>query len=589
MRRPVIFLATMLALVTSLAATSWQDRLAEASPTQCVDRYISPTLTQDADAILQGVIDVGVFGPVELGTNLTWTEDPFDDANWRFRLHSMRWPEALLESYLATGDPAYLDGWRAIWLDWQADNPIEAPPSDASWADHPTGLRAKILACALQQVPGEPWLGPLLRQHAELLAQEDFYVGQGNHALNQAQGLLAAGCALEVPPWIRLALDRIDPLAEESIDAAGATNEGSVSYAIYNYERYAETTQRIEGCAQRVPVHLSDRLPKLARFIAHASLPNGEIPLIGDSNVKHPQRWYGPEVAYAVSNGTEGTRPTNLSVVYERGGWAFGRTSWRPERLPDAVVYALRTGHGSRIHSHDDQGQLSIFGFGRRLLEDSGLHAYQSPLNAYFYRPVAHNGVVVADTAYRRVLGSQLISVERQGAFDVYELKLPVWKGVRWVRRVLFARHAGWFLVDDQLVSKRVRTFTQMWHLAPNGDPVLRDGILRTRFPRGNLSISYLGDRPDLKIVTGRERPMQGFIAIKYGDLIPTSVLEGSRRARATRFVTLLATSAASEAAQTRDVVVSPDAIEARILHEGRTDLLRWTADGVSLRCVRGC
>lgn len=588
-RRPVIFLVIMLALVTGLAANSWQDRLAAGAPTQCVDRYQSATLIEDADAILEGVIDVGVFAPVQLGTDLTWTEDPFDDANWRFRLHSMRWPEALREAYLRTGNTTYLDAWRKIWLDWQQDNPLDDPAADASWAQHPTGLRAKILACAVEEFPNETWLPPLLRTHAQLLAQEDFYVRQGNHALNQAQGLLAAGCALGVPPWVRLALDRIDPLAEQSIDAAGATNEGSVAYAIYNYERYAETMQRIQGCGAEPPSHLRDRLPLLARFIAHASLPNGEIPLIGDSNLKHPQAWYGPEVAYAVTLGAEGSRPVNDSVVYARGGWAFGRTSWARDEMADAIVYALRTGHGSTIHSHDDHGQLSIFGYGRRLLEDSGLHGYQSPLNRYFYRPVAHNGIVVTPGTYRRKVGSMLTFEKRTPAFDLYELKLPVWKGVRWTRRVLFLRGPGVFVVDDQLTSPRRRTFAQMWHLAPDSGATLRDGTLTTRYPRGNLSIRHLGPRPDLALVTGRRDPMQGFIAIKYGDLIPTSVLEARRTGRQARFVTVLATSAASEPVVTRDEAVTGHGIAARILHDGRTDLLRWVGAEVDLDCVRGC
>jgi hypothetical protein len=582
-------LTIVLVLVTSIAASTWDDQLAGATPTQCVDRYASSTLIEDAKALLDGVIDVGVFRPVRLGTDLDWTEDPFNDANWRFRLHSMRWPEALREAFLASGDQEYLAAWRRFWLDWQADNPIDDPPTDASWGDHPTGLRAKTLACALQEHPNQTWIAPLLRRHAQLLADDEFYVGQGNHALNQAQGLLAAGCVLDVPPWIRLGLDRIDPLAEESIDAAGATNEGAVAYAVYNYERYAETMNRITGCGARAPEHLRERLPRLARFIAHATLPNGEIPLIGDSNVKHPQRWYGPEVAYAVTSGAEGTEPSNRSVIYENGGWAFGRTTWDAPILPNAVHYTLRTGHGSRIHSHDDHGQLSIFGFGRRLLEDSGLHRYQSRLNNYFYRAVAHNGILLRDGTYRRIVGSQIRYARRTDGFDVFELELPVWKGVRWTRRVLFARDPGWFIVDDQVRAARPRTFTQVWHLAPNLDPHVRDGVLTTDVGRGNLSIRFLGRRPELAVIKGRRDPMQGFMAIKYGDLLPTTVLEATRRGTAARFVTLLSTSAAPGPVIARRVAVNSTEIRARVIHEGRTDVLRWGREAVTLTCADGC
>lgn len=590
MRRSVIILATILALVTSLAAANWQEQgTSAAAPSHCVDRYESPSVIEEADAILAGTVDLGVLGPTAIDADLTWTEDPFNDANWRARLQFMRWTEPLRKAHLATGSPEYLDTWRAYWLDWEADNPISDPAAVAAWGPLPTGLRAKILTCALEELPDEAWIEPLLRTHARLLFRDDVYVGHGNHALNQNQGLLAAGCVLGVRTWIVTAIERIKPLVSESIDADGATNEGSVAYAIYNFERYTEVKQQLQTCGEPVPDHLRTRLPRLARFIAHAVLPNGGIPLIGDSNDKEPERSFSSQVRYALTYGQQGKRPVHASVAYERGGWAFGRTSWAPEALPDAVVYALRTGHASGIHSHDDQGQLSVFGFGRRLLEDSGLHAYGNPANSYFYRPRAHNSIVVSGSPYRRVLGSRIESAHRSDAFDLYVLRLPVWRGVRWIRRVLFAREAGWFIVDDRLQAPREHAFRQAWHLAPDADPVLEDGVLRTRFSRGNLSISVLGNPPKLEVITGRERPMQGFIALKYGDLIPTSVLEASRTAERARFVTLLATSETSEAARTTGVRISPEHVIARIEHDGRVDLLRWTDDAVTITCESGC
>lgn len=578
------------ALAATLAVAAWGGPLEAKAATQCADRFRSPELLPIADGILEGVVDVGIFEPVELGADLTWSEDPFEDANWRHRLHFLRWLEALREAFRETGDARYLDRWRTVWLDWRDDNPVDAPAAGAAWAHHPTGLRAKILACALEEHPDETWISPLLRQHALLLARSDFYVGHGNHALNQIQGLLAAGCVLGEPNWVRLALDRLEPLATESIDADGATNEGSISYAIYNFERYVEAAARITGCGQEVPTVLSERLPKLARFIAHATLPNGEIPLIGDANVKRPFAWYGTNVEYALSAGERGTPAQATAITYDRGGWAFGRTSWDPEELRDGVVYTLRTGHASRIHAHDDLGHLSVFAHGRRLLEDSGLHRYTSPMNRYFYRAAAHNGVVVDDARYRRKLGSQLVAEDRTEGYDRYVLNLPVWRGVRWQRHVLFARDAGWFIVDDRLRATRSRTFHQLWHLAPEADPILEgtDGM-RTRFERGNVAIGFVGTSPELHLTEGDSGEPPAYFARTYGDLIPTSMLRATARGQRARFVTVLSTSEASEPLRLDAASVTEDGIRARVVHEGRTDLVRWHRDDVTITCLRGC
>lgn len=587
-------LVVAFALVTGLAScTSPTSSAALEESTQCIRQHSKPTPDTRSKDILEGLIDPGPFGPVQLGTDLNWDEDPYQDANWRNRLHSMRWLKTLSKAYRATGDPVYLEAWRSYWQDWAADNPVTAPASEEAWGHHPTGLRAKLLACALTEMPPSEhsWIKPLLRTHGEMLKREDFYVGQGNHALNQAQGLLAAGCVLDEQDWIDLGMERIDALVPDSITADGATNEGSISYAAYNFDRYSEALERIQLCKQPEPPLLHERLPKLATFIAHAILPNGEIPLIGDSNAKRVPPWFSPEVAYARSLGAEGSAPEKLSAVYPIGGWAFGRNTWDRRHMADSVVYALRTGHASNIHSHDDLGHLSIFGYGRRLIEDSGLYAYANPLNQYFYAARAHNGVVVKPGTYKRYLGSQLASSRSTAAYDLYVLDLTAWDNVRWLRRVLYSREGGWFLIDDQLVAgRRPRTFTVNWHLSPGSRPLLEGRTMRTRFPKGNTSVTMLTEDQDLQIVTGRKKPMQGFVALKFGKISETSVLEAvtPEQSRKARFVTLITTSEASKRPRIKGLDLS-DGVSASITVGRRTDKVRWTGTTVALDCVKGC
>lgn len=587
-----LLLALSLVIGISACTSARSSTAIEEGPNQCVRRHSRPTPHTSADDLVAGLVDVGPFGPIQLGLDLTWTEDPYEDANWRFRLHSMRWVKALSQTYRATGDEKYLNAWRSYWLDWVEDNPVIEPASEIAWAHHPTGLRAKLLACALFDHPDEVWIQALLRTHGEMLKREDFYVNHGNHALNQAQGLLAAGCVLAEPDWIELGMARIDKLVPESITADGATNEGSISYAAYNFDRYSEALERIEACDQPIPPLLEARLPKLALFMAHSALPNGEMPLIGDANAKRYPAWFSPEVSYARSLGAEGVPPKAASRVYPIGGWAFGRTSWERSAMPDSVVYALRTGHASNIHSHDDLGHISIFGHGRRLLEDSGLFAYANRLNQYFYAAHAHNGVSVSPGFYQRDIGSQLAYTDSKPEYDLHVLDLTAWRRVSWVRRVLFSRDGGWFLIDDQIKSlRKPRTFTLNWHLAPGSNATLEGDTLRTRFQRGNAAITMLTQNHYLSTVTGRKSPMQGWVALKFGKMSPATVLEASTgfKTNSTRFVTLIMTARNSIAPIVRNLQINDDEIAATITVGERTDRVNWRGQRVDIACEQGC
>ena len=61
------------------------------------------------------------------------------------------------------------------------------------------------MACVAEAIGLPDWLDSGLRRHGAALADPDFYVRVGNHALNQAIGLLDVGCVLGREDWMTLA------------------------------------------------------------------------------------------------------------------------------------------------------------------------------------------------------------------------------------------------------------------------------------------------------------------------------------------------------------------------------------------------
>jgi hypothetical protein len=95
--------------------------------------------------------------------NLTWAEDPFGDANWQYRFHSLSWVLSLLQASSRTGNPAYLERAVDLARSWVERNPPTSPPSTFSWNNMATAIRAIVLTCLAESLRSQPaWLNAAL-------------------------------------------------------------------------------------------------------------------------------------------------------------------------------------------------------------------------------------------------------------------------------------------------------------------------------------------------------------------------------------------------------------------------------------------
>ena len=84
------------------------------------------------------------------------------------------------------------------------------------------------MVCMARMMPRQAMLVRAITTHGAVLADPGFYVGRGNHALNQAIALLDAGCYLRRKDWQRLAAQRIGRLVAKSISSQGVSNEQAI-------------------------------------------------------------------------------------------------------------------------------------------------------------------------------------------------------------------------------------------------------------------------------------------------------------------------------------------------------------------------
>src|SRR5690554_4299002 len=207
-------------------------------------------IDQAVREFLEGVVAVRGFPPVHMGETIDWAADPFAHPSWRFRFHSLTWLVPFFECAEAQ------ERVRDILLQWFKGNPPSNPPSDFSWSDHSTALRAEVYATAAQKFPDD-WIIEALERHGTLLSDPEFYEGEGNHALDQSIALHKVGAVLGREDWLKLAEERMNSLAIESIDDQGVTNEGSVHYQLYNWQRYGAAIRQVQATGWEIPAGLA--------------------------------------------------------------------------------------------------------------------------------------------------------------------------------------------------------------------------------------------------------------------------------------------------------------------------------------------
>lgn len=526
-----------------------------------------------ADELLENRYTLAPHPTVTLPANPTWRENPLHDRNWQFQYHSLWLTYSLLAAWRESGDRRFLDRAAFLFRDWAADNEPGRPGISAwAWNDYSTAWRAVMLACAAESLPRSPWLAETIDVHGRMLAREGFYVRHGNHALGQNMGLLALGCVSGRPEWVRTARERLAPLLAESVDDQGATNEQSVEYELYNYNRWGEARRRLEACGQPPPAGF-ERLSLMPEFLAHATLPNGEYEMLGDSSQHRAAPIAGTVAEYAATGGARGPKPRDVQALY-RGGFAFGRTGWGESRpFADEIYYSLRFGPAPMIHGHHDGGAITLYGFGARLLYDSGKYKYEDDSwRRYFTLRRGHNVLWADGLSPNRNVNTKLIAHDTTPSLDYLALWGRPYEAVSHVRRVVFSRGLGYLLVEDRAASDRVRTYRQFWHLGEDTAPTVEGTTVLTHRARGNLMIRQGLGTPAVRILTGALRPMiQGWRSYNYGDRVATPQVETIVRAREARYLTLLVPSAS-------DV---PDAAIARVgqVKDGFTAFVRVGRD----------
>lgn len=493
------------------------------------------------------------------GDPTDWTANPFDDRNWQFQHHTLRWLNPLRWAALE-GDREAGREWVRVARAWCVANiPATKARSKFAWKDMADGNRAIQLALGafLAQDDAE-WLIDALSAHRDWLMDASNIVG-GNHGLHQHVGLLVAGACLRDEQAKKTAHERMLEQFTTTFDEQGCNDEGSTAYHRLNLHWWRQSWKRAELEGLRAPSSAQARLDAAALVLAHFAQPDGQLPQIGDSSRGGVSVGVSEEIDYVATAGKSGTAPTDKTLILERG-YVISRSGWGTERpLRDESHMVLRHGDYLRAHSHHDLGSLHIYASGRRWLVDPGFHSYQynDPTRQHLHSRNAHN---VASIEGLRHVDTARVSLTRAEIGDSYQdfvLEDSGYHTATLTRRVIRMDEPDCWIVWDAahgVDSARVR---QHWQLDTGVRAGLRDRGFKLYDGARSMHLTALGPTPRLQRHYAEPGDLTGWIGTKWKTLeAGTSVTITSATARP-RVVTLIAPSTPMPLAVTDSYVTS--------------------------------
>lgn len=468
--------------------------------------------------------------PVWKGDPTDWTADPFGDRNWRFQHHTLRWLNPLRWSAL-NGDQKSKREWLRIVSSWATSNiPASKSGSDFAWKDMADGNRAiqLSLGAPLINLDKDNWFVDALRYHRDWLA-DPAHIVTNNHALHQHCGLLVVSATLNDSEGLQLAVARMSELFELTFDAEGANDEGSVNYHQLNMVWWTQAWKRAANENLTIPFNVSERLRAAAEVLAHLSMPNAELPQIGDGARSTLRMGLGDASDFVASDGKSGKSPQSTSLVLKRG-YAVSRGGWGEARpLADESHMLLRFGEAlhPRVHSHYDRGSVHIYSEGSPWLIDSGFHSYQpsAPENQYLLSREAHNLVSIPSEAHNKDAPVELVTSNITEAFHEFKVKDHGYQDHDLTRRVVYLVEPNCWIISDEVQSKKGLQLKQRWFVEPNTLIRHLDNGFRLDKTSSSFSMRWLGRRFNTQLKSSDDTSFVGWIGTKWRTLVPSNAI----------------------------------------------------------------
>jgi hypothetical protein len=422
--------------------------------TRAADRVVAHELTS-----------VGI--PYQFGPDIDWSINPtkLKYSEWTWQLSRHPFWQTLGRAYWDTGDEVYAREFVAQITDWITDNPVPVNDSGNStgsrWRTIETGIRMfsswpecffRFLSSPSFDDDAVVLMVKSMVEHARHLSA---HPTSNNWLAMEMNGLFHVGVLFpefkDAALWRETAMQSLYAEMNLQVYPDGAQVELATGYHGVSLLNFLGTLKLSELNGIVLPGDYAARLEKMYDYYLKLAMPDGLYPALNDSSwgdcrgplregvSRFPQR---ADWRYVGSIGKEGELPTLTSVAFPYAGWAVQRSGWGAQ---DAYLHFDYGPYGAG-HQHEDKLSVLVHAYGRRLLTEGGVYAYDSSAwRRYVLSTRAHNTIMVDGLEQRRA-----------GLRETYVTKeaLPN----RWLSTPQFDFAEGWY--DEGYGANRDRTVT---------------------------------------------------------------------------------------------------------------------------------
>jgi hypothetical protein len=471
----------------------------------------------EADAIVNH--QILVFNrALQFGQPIDWHMDVETEVRWPM-LHHTRMPVAqgkssdvralwelnrlhhfvtLGRAYALSKDERYTTEFIYQLTSWWEANP---PNFGINWVvAMETGIRATNLIAALELFRASPMLTDVVIELVLkiLLAHSRFIRANlefshrisSNHYLSNLIGLFVTGATMpylqEANAWLKFSTAELLKEMNRQILADGADFEASINYHRLVLEIFLLFFTLSKTSGVELPEDFRAKLEAMFDFVCAYLKPNGEAPLLGDSDdgrlLKFKER-SSTEHSYLLSIAAvlfDKEKFKQTRQLDEEAIWWFGSESLKKfARLPlcqiqssadfnKAQIFVQRKDslyliadcgdHGAKgrgSHAHSDALSFELSAYGQTLLRDPGTYVYTASKRwRHLFRSTAYHNTVRID---RKEISE--INPDQPFALGTNVLpKINSWQSDD-ERDVLDAEHYGYQRLAEPVIHRRIITF----------------------------------------------------------------------------------------------------------------------------------
>ena len=328
-------------------------------------------------AVYSAQINLNNFAPSQIDLRSFAWQLEGKDRNWWWQLQALPFLNWYVSSYQlqsAEEQQSFLQFCLSAFECWclNAEHNANSP---LNWHDHATAFRLRNLVnwfthCVYNQLDNGfasdkrlQSFTVLLNKHLCWLAEDTNYSEHTNHGFDQA--LVMYTVALSLPnagleQFLQLGKSRLIAELKHAFTDEGVHKENSPGYQKFMLGR-VKTLVNLDSLGDTEVSSLAkDYVEKAEAFLKALTLPNGELPMIGDTKANEQGIMAGASERFVIFD-------------YSKSGYVIVKGKSYQEK---DFYLLIKNTHESQYHRHDDDLSIFLFYDGEEVLTDGGLGSH---------------------------------------------------------------------------------------------------------------------------------------------------------------------------------------------------------------------